>query len=511
MRRMSGLDRMMLHIESEHIPMDLVGIFILDPSTAPGASHSFERVRAELAARLPGVTVFTSRPIAAPLGAGHDQWLDDPNFDIDYHIRHVGVPAPHDRSALSALIPPLFDQPMDRNRPLWQMYYVDGFDDGSAALLLRIHHASIDGVGGMDMINQVFDSAPLPAHDAAPPAPVSGDRVPTPPEMLVRSLPDQVIAPLRLVQRAVPVALPLLRRAVGGMVKSATPKANSSPTRTASKPPQIPRTVMNRSTSTGKRAVAMMPVAMSDIRRVKDHFGVTINDVVITITNAAVTDYLRARDELPPEPLRVASPVNVRDESAVAGSGNHFSFMFVGIPTDLTDPVERLLAVAALTRRAVPERTARREGDSSRKATGSTLRGVMGLIDSIPSAAYVAAGGLAGSEMIFALPPIANYVVSNIPGPKDRLYLAGAEITHIFGRTMVGGGIGLFIYCISYGDSLDFGMTALSGLIPDPGRIAEGIERHLGLLVKSIDSHASTGSGTVDHDGRHAVTEPPTE
>ncbi|MDM3973427.1 wax ester/triacylglycerol synthase family O-acyltransferase [Mycobacterium marseillense] len=489
---MNGLDRMFINVETARLPMDMFGILMLDPSTAPDG-HDFARFRAEMAARLPKIPVFTRRAVSAPFGAGHEHWIVDPDFAIDRHLKHLGAPAPYDLSALCDLAVSLADEQLDRSRPLWQMYYVDGLADGSAAILLRLHHAAIDGVGGTEMLSELFDTAPLPMDPDLAAYKVKGERVPSQAEMLLRSVPDQMLAPVKLAQRSVPIAIPLLK----GLVFRA-----SSATRTVAKPdvdepappekksptgpsPAASRNLLNRLTSSPKRSLAVASLSMSEVKRAKDRFGVTLNDVVLSITSAAVADYLRDRDELPGEPLRIAGPVNVRDEAAESASGNHFAFMMVPIP-DIADPVERIRTVSALTARRKPARassgsTATR---TNRKPTG-TVSQVMKLIDALPSGAWLALGQLVNSPAVEAVPPIANFVVSNIPGPRDKLYIAGAEITHLYGRTMVGAGIGLFIHCLSYGDSLDFGFTALADLIPDPETIVQGVHRHLSELLNA--------------------------
>lgn len=476
MKQMNGLDRMFLAVESDRLPMDLIGIFILDPSTAPDGSHDFERVRAELAARLTRVPLFTNRPLEAPLGRGPELWMTQ-EFDIDYHLKHVGVPAPRDFNALCRLASSLVNRPMDRDRPLWQAYYVDGFADGSAALLLRLHHASIDGVGGMQMLEALFDREPLPLDPGLHAQPVAAERVPLPAELFIRSVPDQIVNVVKAVQHGVPLAIPLVRgvlsRALGSKPdKPATPK-----------PPGPARSLFNRPTRTTNRAVAGTSLPLADVRAVKDHFGVTLNDVVVAVTHAAVVDYLSARDELPDEPLRIVSPVNIRDESATADDGNHFSFMALSLPSEVGDPVEWLKTVAAATTKARPKRTATSTDPTVRKPTGSVLSNVMALVDTLPGAAWFGVRELVRASVLDRVPPIVNYVVSNIPGPKHKLYLAGAEITDVYGRTMVGAGVGLFVYCISYADKLDVGMTTLAELVPDPSAIADGISHHFAALL----------------------------
>jgi diacylglycerol O-acyltransferase len=504
MKQMNGLDRMFINVETDRLPMDMFGILMLDPATAPDG-HDFARFRAEMAARLPKIPVFTRRAVSAPFGAGHEHWIVDPKFNIDRHLKHLGAPAPFNLAALCDLAVSLVDEPMDRSRPLWQMYYVDGLADGSAAILLRLHHAAIDGVGGTEMLGELFDTAPLPMDPDLAAYEFAGERVPSQVEMLIRSLPEQVLAPIKLVQRSGPIAIPLVqgllsRVSSAGRSGPEPDVDNPSPPKTHSRggpPPTNPRNLLNRLTASPKRSLAVATLSMAEVKRAKDRFGVTLNDVVLSITSAAVADYLRDRGELPDEPLRIAGPVNVRDEAAEAASGNHFAFMMVSIP-DIHDPVERLRAVSALTMKSKPARagsgaTTARTG---RKPSG-TVSQVMGLIDVLPSSAWLALGQLVNSPAVEAVPPIANFVVSNIPGPKDKLYIAGAEITHMYGRTMVGAGIGLFIHCLSYGGSLDFGFTALADLIPDPNTIVEGVHRHLSELLSAPAPDSSPPRGAA--------------
>jgi diacylglycerol O-acyltransferase / wax synthase len=167
----------------------------------------------------------------------------------------------------------------------------------------------------------------------------------------------------------------------------------------------------------------------------------------------------------------------------------------VSIP-DIADPIERIRKVAALTQKSKPAKAGpgATTTRTNRKPTG-TVSHVMELIDVLPSGAWLALGQLVNSPAVEAVPPIANFVVSNIPGPREKLYIAGAEITHMYGRTMVGAGIGLFIHCLSYGDSLDFGFTALADLIPDPNLIVEGVHRHLSELLKAPAQDDSSRNG----------------
>ncbi len=484
MEPMSGLSRMFINIESERLPMDFVGLFLLDPSTAPDG-HDYRRVRAQLAARIPRIAVFTRRAIAAPFAAGHERWVTDPDFSIDRHLQHLGAPAPHDLSALCELTVSLLNEPLDRDRPLWQMYYVDGLADGSAALLFRMHHASIDGVGVVELLDELFDLEPLAADQALSPGRVDGERVPSRAEMLVRSIPDQILTPVKLTYRGLPVVWALARRLVAPIVTPSRDPGHHDDTTVGSTAHaatgRTPRSLLNRPTDTPKRSLAVASIPMVEINKAADRFGVTLNDVVLAVTSAAVADYLRDRDDLPAEPLRVVSPVNIRGDAAELGGGNYFTLMMVAVPSDITDPVQRLKVISAMTRRNKPVRTGATL--TRRTATGALVGAVMRLVDAMPGSAWSGLAHLMNSPVSTAVPTIANYVVSNVPGPAHKLYVAGAEITHVYGRTFVGVGIGLLIHCVSYADGLDFGFTALAELVPDPERIADGVQHHLALLL----------------------------
>ena len=206
---------------------------------------------------------------------------------------------------------------------------LDGLADGSAALLFRMHHASIDGVGVVEMLDELFDLEPLAADPARSPGRVDGERVPGRAEMLVRSMPDQIVTPVRLAYRGLPVVWALARRLVAPIVTPSQDPRHRDDTAAGSTAHaatgRTPRSLLNRPTDTPKRSLAVASIPMAEINKAADRFGVTLNDVVLAVTSAAVADYLRDRDDLPAEPLRVTSPVNIRGDAAELGGGNYFT------------------------------------------------------------------------------------------------------------------------------------------------------------------------------------------
>jgi len=290
MEQMTGIDRMFLGLESSKTPMDGVAIFVLDPSTSPDR-HDFERVRAELAVRVPRIPVLVKRRVAVPFSAGPEQWVVDPDFSLDNHVHRVGVPAPGDLAALTELVLALCRTPLDRGRPLWNLWYVEGLADGGAAVVLEIHHALLDGQGAMQMFGELFDDEALPFTAPQPPEQRLVESVPNGLELLIRSLPGQAMLPLRLagsalplLQKALPSPLSLLRSGSTGH-----PESQRAPTDSDSSS-GTPHTIFNDHTTDAKRSLALLSLPLADVLKVKDAFGVTVNDVVVTIVNGAVCD-----------------------------------------------------------------------------------------------------------------------------------------------------------------------------------------------------------------------------
>ena len=475
MKVMSGLDRRFMGMESEWCLMDNVGIFVLDPTTAPDR-HDFDRVRTDLAASMPRVPAFVRRPVEVPNGLGPPCWAVDPDFSIENHVHRIAAPSPGGLRELSRLTLDLFDEPLRRDRPMWELWYVEGVENGGAAILLRVHHAALDGMGGMQMINEIFDEAPLPFEARKPPA-VTGERIPSAPEMWLRAIPSAIRNPLdltRSIASLVATQIPALLPSAKDARRSSTSRSSG---RESSEAPV--RTVFNRRPETPRRSHAVASVRIADLIRLKDAFGVTFNDVVLAVVAGAIRGYLASRDELPDVPLRTACPVNVRDEDSTADEGNQFVFMVVDLPTHLADPVERIAAIHASTSASSRVRARERHGESSRP---STMSAVMGVIDALPATAWSAVGLLMPSPAMTAIPPIFNLAMSNIRGPTRPLYLSGARITHLYGRTMVGPGVGLFIHCLSYGETLDFGVMAFHDLVPDADALAAGLAEELERL-----------------------------
>lgn len=475
MEQLGGIDRAYLGIESDDVPADFLNILVLDPSTAPDR-HDFERVRAEALARVPTVEAMTRRLATAPLGGAPEQWVTDPDFDVDRHLDRLACPSPGDLPALQRLALEVCSAPLDRRRPLWRMWYVEGLADGRAALLLKMHHAAFDGMGAVEALASLVDAEPLPFDPAATtPATVDGDRVPSGPEVLLRSLPGQAMAPLRAARGLATLAGAQLATLGASLLGTGGDDDGSVLTGDWAGPP--PTVVFNRPPATFDRSLALTTVGLDDVKEVAKAAGVTVNDVVLTVVTGALRSYLAGRDELPDRPLRAVCPVNVRTDEDSSG-GNAFTAMLVPLPTHLDDPAERLRYVAEATSARKPTGS----GADAGSGDATSARTFLELIDLVPSAMFAVMGGLAGGGALTSLPPTANLVMSNVRGSDDPLYLAGARIEHMHGRTMAGPGLGMMIHCAGYAGQLDFGVTVLRDLVPDPETITEALAEQLALL-----------------------------
>jgi WS/DGAT/MGAT family acyltransferase len=462
-RRMTSLERLFLGMEQSRYPLDGVGILLLDPSTA-GPDFGFGRVRRELELKLGDLPLFTRRAVEVPFNLAPGSWVVDPDFDLDHHVHRVAVPSPGGLGELTELAMALTDRALDRSRPLWQLWYVEGVEGGRVALILRIHHALIDGMGGVEMFARLFGSSPEPAPSASS---RTGDteRVPWSIELLVRSGPELFIGPFRA-----------FRDLLALLAASRRGRAAGSGGERGHLFAQSPRVLFNRSVVSPDKRLGLISLPLDEIKAVKNAFGVTVHDVVLAIVAGSVRDYLLEYDELPAAPLSVLCPMNMRTgaEDDPTG-GNYFGLVWSRLPTHISDPVTQLRAIH--DDMTVNKRVAR--------ARGSVVNPAAAITDIPPPSMWPIFGALMTKTPFGqVVPPITNLVVSNIAGPPFPLYFAGARLEHIFGRTMAMAGVGLFIHCLSYDGRLEFGVTVLSELVPDPQVIADAFRTQLDRLLE---------------------------
>src|SRR3954447_8040402 len=485
MLQLTSLDAQFLAIETPRTYGHVGGLAVYDPKTAPGGDLTHEDICHLVSERLHLLPPFTRRLVRVPLGLDHPYWIEDADFDIDFHIRDSAVPPPGDDRQLAHTIERIFARPLDRSRPLWELYLIHGLAGGRVALLTKIHHSVVDGVSGNEILTTLLDLSPE-GRDIPPPGENTpdGEREPTQLKMLGRGLLGLPRQPLRMI-RSIPTVLPNLTDFPGVGTIPGAPAAARAVQRvwgflpgaryegvletTTARPPRTP---FNGRIS-AHRSFAFGSLSLDSVKALKNELGITVNDVVVALCATAVRDWPIDRDALPEDPLVAMVPMSVRTEEEKSSYGNRVSMMIVPIPTNVEDPRERLMtahetpASAKQRHRAMP----------ANLLTDAT--------SFIPPAVHARASRLT-MELGGRLAPPLNLVISNVPGPRDPLYLAGAQLQANYPVSVVTDGVGLNMTVMSYRDHVDFGLVADRNLMGDTWPLMEGLERALDELCEEI-------------------------
>ncbi|ANI38087.1 WS/DGAT/MGAT family O-acyltransferase [Mycolicibacterium vaccae] len=453
MERLSGLDAGLLYSESSSVPLHVCSIVELDTSTVPGG-YSFVRFRDELAKRIPAVPEFRAKLADSDLNLDHPVWVEDEDFDLSRHLNRIALPSPGGREELADVCGHIASVQLDRSKPLWEMWVIEGgAKDNSLALMIKVHHAAVDGVSAANLLNQLLDSAP----DAPPPEPVEGPGGASSLGITVNGLVRFVTRPLQLT-RAVPVAATMvaktLNRAINGTAMAAPFSAPSTPF---------------NGELTSERNIALVQLDLNDVKKVKSHFDVKVNDVVMALCAGALRGFLADRDELPDKPLIAVVPASVHGQSDRPGR-NQLSGMFCNLHTDMAEPEDRLLAIAESGARA-------KEHSGS---LGPTL--LIDLAQSISRAGYSwLLGLLAHTPLINTT--ILNAVISNVAGPTNTLYSCGAEVTALYPLGPIFHGAGLNITVMSLADKLNVGIVSCPQLVRDLWDLGDRFDAELKELL----------------------------
>ena len=450
MERLSGLDSAFLSLETPSMHLHVATLAILDTTTR-SAPYDFERLKTFIGARLARLATARRRVVPVPFDLNHPLWVEDPHFDVDFHIRRHVLPAPGGEAELAELAGSILGIPLDRSRPLWEIHVIEGLaDEGCVALLGKIHHCAVDGVSGAELFVTLFDLTPEETVAEPPEAPPP-ERIPTDVELVAHAVLSQARRALGL-----PGLLGRTARTVGQLVQ----RHRDPDAVVGAVPLTAPRTVWNGAITPHRRA-AFASVGLGEIKAVKNALGVTVNDVVLALVATAARRYLAARRALPDGPLVAMCPVSVRNDDQRGQFDNRVSAMFVHLPTDLADPVELVRAVAEATRGAKEDH----------HALGA--RFLQSWADHAAPATFALASRLyTRLAVVDRLPPIYNLIVSNVPGPPVDLYLAGARLVHAYPLGPVSEGAGLNVTVLSHGDVVDFGFAACAELVPDLAELA---------------------------------------
>jgi diacylglycerol O-acyltransferase / wax synthase len=464
MQRLTGLDAAFLSMETPAAHMQVMGIAVVDPTTAT-RGFSYEHVRDLVESRLHLIPPFRRRVVEVPLGLHAPIWIEDPDFDLDYHLRRAALPAPGGEHELAAFVADVAGRPLDRTRPLWEAWVVEGLDHGYYAFVAKIHHALIDGASGVEILASLLDLEPDPEPKVSDIAPEwEPEHVPSDLELLSHAALSFAQRPVHFVKAA-----NNLGRSVVRGVQRARERELDVPL-----PLTAPRLSMNRSI-TPHRKVAFASVPLAEIKAAKSASGVTVNDIVLATAAGALRSYLLRRDELPDRSLVAAIPTNIREEGE-RELGNRVSAMFASLPVEVENPLARVDAVASSTKgwKQVHEVV----GTATLEEWAS-----------VPTpAVFARAMRLYGRLRLGErMRPAINLIVSNVPGPSFPLYLAGARLVSLHPLGPIFDDCGLNLTVMSYLDHVDFGFIACRELVPDVEELAASIPDALAEIVKAAE------------------------
>ena len=512
MEPMTSTERIFLRLERDGFPIDVVGITVLESGVL--GPVPFEAVRETMARSIVEAPYLRRRVSRAPLGIGEDHWIWGETVDLDEHVHRTTCPAPGDEQAMLDHILELTKDPLDRARPLWETWYVEGLTGDRTAVVLRGHHALTDGIGFMKLYQSLFDTDPtaglpvVPLDDAevledevpaaavdagAVAGAVPGEREPNalfraaaevPERMLVNTLTGLRIA--RTVAQGAPAAAVKLQRDV---VRRVTGLPRPGHQGTLPRLPRLPRfipsftshppvTRFNQHVADPAKSMAVLSLKLADVEAARAVVpGATVNDVILTILAGALRSYLEPYAEVPAKPLVTTCPVNVRRDpgrETSATSGNAFTAIWIELPVHLDDPVDRLAFVHAGSSRA-------KSGLKNSRASWDLLSDVGDLL--LPSLVS-AAMEFAGSKPFQWFPPTLNLSTSTLRASAQPLYLCGRRVEHFYARTIICPPVHLFVHAITYDGKVEMGVLSVKQIVPDPRRLTDAMRAELDLLLQ---------------------------
>lgn len=449
MQRLSGLDASFLYLETSSQPMHVCSTIELDTSTMPGG-YTFAKLREAMSERIKAMPEFREKLADNALNLDHPVWVDDENFHIDRHLHRIGLPAPGGRAEVAEVCAHIASLPLDRRRPLWEMWVIEGVagtdchHEGRLGVFTKVHHACVDGVTGANLLSQLCTTE----ADAPPPEPVDGVGGGSGWQIAAGGLIRFATRPLQLAN--------VVPDTVASVVSTALRARDGQ---TMARPFTAPRTVFNASIS-GRRNIAYAQLDLDDVKTVKDRFGVKVNDVVMALVSGVLRQYLAERNALPESSLVASVPVSVHGKSDRQGR-NQVSAMFASLHSNIVDPAERLKAIAAANSIAKQHSS----------AIGATL--LQDWTQFAAPAVFGVAMRVYASTRLTESFPVHNLVVSNVPGPQVPLYLLGCEVKAMYPLGPIFHGSGLNITVLSLNGKLDIGLISCPELLPDLWEMAD--------------------------------------
>ena len=481
MKQLGILDAAFINLEQTNTPQHVGGLGIYDPSTAPAGFVRFKDVIAGFERRLGKLPLFRTRIVEVPGGLDRPYWVKDANFDVEFHLRHIALPAPGDWRQLCIQVARLHSRPLDMSRPLWEAYIIEGLDNipnlpaGCFAVYTKMHHALVDGAGGSSFMAAMHDLQANPdSEDDAEEEPRLVDTDPSVAELLSRASVNGVKNTLQLVRGTARNTL-----AIGKYALDVARKQIPAPDVSA------PKTILNRSVGP-HRVFDAAEFPLEAFKEIKNATGVTLNDVALGIIGGALLRYLQSRGEAPAEgSLAAAIPLNMRTRRDTSDDNNQVGSVFASLHTEITDPIERLQAIRQSTAEA------KESGEASPMVDAMKLAGVFS-----PLISRAAAGIWSRNELSRFIPMNVSTCISNVPGPDFPLYCAGARMVDYYGLGVLTPGMGIFHLVFSYAGKITLSVLADRDIMPDPETYHDFLVSSYEELYRTALGHKA-GSGQV--------------
>ncbi len=459
MKTLSGVDGAFLHLETTQTPMHVASLHLFDlPAGYAGDFHA--DIKRQMRRRLRIAPVLTRKLAPMPLQFANPVWVEAGRLDLDYHVQHVTLPSPGTPAQLEDFVGRLHSELLDRSRPLWRMAVIDGLQSGQVAYYFQVHHAVLDGQAGVLLSQALFDVTPRPR--ALPRGPGSHAEHPGMAELAAAALKHDAGQYIKLVRH-----LPEVVKTLVGLFGGTPGKARGRLGQNFSFGPKTPLNVP----ITGERGFAAVSVPLDTLKQLAVAHEAKLNDIVLALCGGALRRYLAQHGGIPKKPLIATMPISLR-EAGNTEYTTQATLSLVNLNTHIADPVKRLRAI--------------RDAAGSIKALAQSARGVIPTDFPSIGVPWVLQGlaALYGrSGLADAMPPLANVVISNVPGPQVPLYAAGARMTDYWPLSITEHGVGLNITVMSYAGAMGFGFTTARCAVPDARELSAALLAALDELV----------------------------
>jgi WS/DGAT/MGAT family acyltransferase len=445
--RLSTLDNLFLDLEDRTAHMHVGACAIFE-----GPPPAYRDVLRLVESRLPQVPRYRQRVLQVPLKQGRPVWVDETQFDLEYHVRRTALPAPGGEAELRKLVGRLFSQQLDRDKPLWELWLVEGVGEDRFAIVSKTHHCMLDGVSGVDLATVLLDTEPNPVPPDAP-APWTPRKAPPLTDLLVSSLKEQLSHPLRMAREALEPNSELLQL-VGSVAAGFKPLLNVFSMGMA------PESPLNQPIGPHRR-FEMLELPLAEIKKIRTRLGGTVNDVVLATVAGALRTWLSDREQPPTADLRVLVPVSMRAAEGRGTFGNQVSAVFCPLPVTEPNPVERLRKV--------------RESMKALKESGQAVsaHALSRMADFAPPTLLAQAARLQAVTRMF------NLVVTNVPGPQFPLHLLGKKMLHCYPQVPLAAGQAVGIALLSYDGRIGVGLIGDADAAKDLPALTEAVQAAL--------------------------------